>query len=75
MHARTRPPLRLPTSHAAASKTVQGKPMDAFWMWASARWAAFSTWCAQPATNGLIFTVAAHTAAAQMVVLLIMQRS
>jgi hypothetical protein len=44
--------------------------MDSLWMWASAKWAAFSTWCDQPATNGLILALAAL-----VVVLLIMQRS
>jgi hypothetical protein len=44
--------------------------MDALWMWVSARWAAFSTWCDQPATNGLILALVAL-----VVVLLIMQRS
>ena len=46
------------------------KSMDAFWMWAATKWAAFSTWCDQPATNGLIPTVAAL-----VIVLFIMLRS
>jgi len=62
-------PARWRPNSSPARQNEGDRAMGAVWMWASAKWAAFSAWCDQPATNGLILTVAAL-----MLVLLIVQR-
>jgi len=68
--ASAKQPRELLVDRGHRQRARRDKSMDAFWMWVAARWAAFSTWSDQPATNGLVLT-----AAALMIVLLIMQRS